>query len=206
VPEASLPVVESLLVEAVKAPRERIDELAERASAFAVGPGLGRGDEERKLARRLLTELELPAVVDADALFELEPADWPAARVLTPHAGELARLLGEESDWVDAHRLEAVRRAVEVYGCVVLLKGPGTLVGAPGEGVVACNTGTPALATAGTGDVLTGVIAAFLAKGLDARLAAVAGAIAHGRAAELAPHQVGLVASDVIDSLPLALS
>lgn len=206
VPEETLPVVETLLVEAVKAPRERVDELAERASAFAVGPGLGRGDEERALARRLLADLELPAVVDADALFELEVADWPAPRVLTPHAGELGRLLGEESTWVDAHRLKAVRRAVDRYRSIVLLKGPGTLVAAPGEGVLVCDAGTPALATAGTGDVLTGVIASFLAKGMDARLAAAAGAVAHGRAAELAPHQVGLVASDVIDSLPLALS
>ena len=206
VPETSLPVIEALLVEAVKAPRGRVDELAKRATAFAVGPGLGRGDEERSLARRLLGDLALPGVVDADALFELEAVDWPAPRVLTPHAGELGRLLGEESAWVDAHRLEAVQRAVERYGCVVLLKGPGTLVAAPGQGVLVCDAGTPALATAGTGDVLTGVIASFLAKGMDARLAAAAGAVAHGRAAELAPHQVGLMASDVIDSLPLALS
>ena len=206
VPTESLPVIETLLVEAVKAPRERVDELAERATALAVGPGLGRGDDERALVRRLLAERELPMVVDADALFELEPAEWPAPRVLTPHAGELGRLIGEDSDWVGAHRLEAVRRAVERYRCVVLLKGPDTLVGAPGEGVLVCDAGTAALATAGTGDVLTGVIASFLAKGMDARLAAAAGAIAHGRAAELAPHQVGLVASDVVDSLPLALA
>ncbi len=125
VPAATLPVIETLLVEAVKAPRERVDELAKRASAFAVGPGLGRGDEERALACRLLADLDLPAVVDADALFELEPADWPAPRVLTPHAGELGRLLSEESSWVDAHRLEAVRRAVDRYRCVVLLKEDG---------------------------------------------------------------------------------
>ena len=206
VPAVSLPVIETLLVEAVKAPRERIDELAQRASALAIGPGLGRGDEERSLVHRLLGQLELPAVVDADALYHLEPGDWPAPRVLTPHAGELGRLIGEESAWVDAHRLEAVRRAVERFWCVVLLKGPDTLIGAPGEGVLVSTSGTPALATAGTGDVLTGVIASFLAKGMDARLAAAAGAFAHGRAAQLAPHQVGLVASDVIDSLPLALS
>ena len=205
VPEESLPVVETLLIEAVKAPRERVDGLAKRASAFAVGPGLGRGGEDRALARRLLTDLELPAVVDADALFELEAAEWPAPRVLTPHAGELGRLLAEKSSWVDSHRLAAVRRAVDRYSCVVLLKGAGTLVAAPGEGVLVCDAGTAALATAGTGDVLTGVIAAFLSKGMDARLAAAAGAVAHGRAAELAPHQVGLVASDVIDSLALAL-
>jgi hydroxyethylthiazole kinase-like uncharacterized protein yjeF len=205
VPAASLPVIETLLVEAVKAPRERIDELAGRASALAIGPGLGRGDEHA-LVRRLLAELELPAVVDADALHDLEPADWAAPRVLTPHAGELGRLIGEESGWVDAHRLEALRRAVERFGCVVLLKGPDTLIGAPGQGVLVSTSGTPALATAGTGDVLTGVVASFLAKGMDARTAAAAGAFAHGRAAQLAPHQVGLVASDVVDSLPLALS
>jgi len=205
-PAASLPVVETRLLEAVKAPLERVDELAERASALAVGPGLGRGEEERALVRRLLAELDLPAVVDADALFELEPGAWPGPRVLTPHTGELGRLLGEESDWVDAHRLEAVRRATEKYNCVVLLKGADTLVAAPGEGVLVSAAGTPALATAGTGDVLTGVVAAFLAKGMDARLAAAAGAFAHGRASQLAPHQVGLVASDVITALPQALS
>jgi hydroxyethylthiazole kinase-like uncharacterized protein yjeF len=206
VPAETLPVIETVLLEAVKAPRERVDELAKRASSFAVGPGLGRGDEELALVRRLLSDLQLPAVVDADALFELEPGDWPAPRVLTPHAGELGRLLGEEAKWVDAHRLQAAQRAVDRYGCVVLLKGPGTLVAAPGEGVLVCDSGTPALATAGTGDVLTGVIASFLAKGVEARLAAAAGAVAHGRAAELAPHQVGLVASDVIASLPRALA
>ena len=86
VPEASLPVLETLLVEAVKAPRERIDELADRASSLAVGPGLGRAAEERALVRRLLAERDLPAVVDADALYELEPARWPAPRVLTPES------------------------------------------------------------------------------------------------------------------------
>ena len=206
VPEVSLPVLETLLVEAVKAPRERIDELADRASSLAVGPGLGRAAEERALVRRLLAERDLPAVVDADALYELEPARWPAPRVLTPHSGELARLLGEDSKWVDAHRLDALRQAVDRFACIVLLKGPDTLVGAPGHGVLVCSSGTSALATAGTGDVLTGVIASFLAKGMEARLAAAAGAVAHGRAAQLAPHQVGLVASDVIDSLPLALA
>jgi len=206
VPQAALPVVETRLLEAVKAPLERVDELAARASALAVGPGLGRGEGEHALVRRLLTEVALPAVVDADALFQLEPDDWPAQRVLTPHAGELGRLLGEDSTWVAAHRLAALERAVDRFRCVVLLKGPDTLVGAPGEDVLVCASGTPALATAGTGDVLTGVIAAFLAKGMDARLAAAAGAIAHGRAARLAPQQVGLVASDVIHALPQALA
>jgi hydroxyethylthiazole kinase-like uncharacterized protein yjeF len=202
----TLPIVEARLLEAVKVPLDRVDEVAERADALAIGPGLGRGEDERALVRRLLAELELPAVVDADALFELEPGEWPAARVLTPHSGELGRLLGEEPAWVDAHRLEALRRAVERYACVVLLKGPDTLVGAPGEGVLVRAKGAPALATAGTGDVLTGIIGAFLAKGMDARLAAAAGAVAQAEAAELTGKPSGMLAADVVGALPQALS
>ena len=109
----ALPVVEARLLEAVKRPLDDVDDAARRATALAIGPGLGRGADQQKLVARLLRELPIPAVVDADALFDLAPGDWPAPRVLTPHAGELARLLGDESGWVDAHRLEAVRRAAE---------------------------------------------------------------------------------------------
>jgi NAD(P)H-hydrate epimerase len=202
----TVPVVEARLLEAVKGPLDEVDDLAQRAGAVAVGPGLGRGEDERALVRRLLGELRQPVVVDADALFSLEPADWGGPRVLTPHAGELGRLLDRESTWVDAHRLEAVQAAVDRFGCVVLLKGADTLVGAPGEGVLVSASGSPALATAGSGDVLTGVVAAFLAKGMDPRLAAAAGAFAHGRAAQLVPHQRGVIASDVVAALPQALS
>ena len=89
--------------------------------------------------------------------------------MLTPHAGELARLLGTKSSEIDAHRLDAVRRAASRFGSVVLLKGADTLVAAPRQGVLVAGYGTPALATAGSGDVLTGVVAAFLAKGLEPR-------------------------------------
>lgn len=199
----AMAVVETRLLEAVKAPLDRVDELAERASAVAIGPGLGRGDDERALVRRLLRDLPVPVVVDADALFELEPDDWPAPRVLTPHSGELGRLLVRQD--VDEHRLEAVRAAADRFRCVVLLKGADTLVAAPGEGVLVTAAGTPALATAGSGDVLTGIVAAFLAKGIDARLAAAAAAFAHGRAAELGPER-GLIASDLVDALPDVLA
>lgn len=205
-PEASLPVLETLVLEAVKRPLGEAHEAAGRAGALALGPGLGRGEERRKLVRKLLLETEVPAVVDADGLDGLEPFERAAETVLTPHSGELGRLLGEESAWVDAHRLEALAQAVERFGCVVLLKGPDTLIGAPGEGVWVCGENVPALATAGTGDVLTGIIAAFLAKGLDARTAAAAAAVAHRRAARLAGKPAGLVASDVVDALPAALA
>jgi ADP-dependent NAD(P)H-hydrate dehydratase / NAD(P)H-hydrate epimerase len=204
-PSESLPVLEVQLLEAVKRPLEDVWEAAERARALALGPGLGRTEERGALVRRLLEETDLPAVVDADALFELEPFERSAGTVLTPHSGELARLLDVESSWVDAHRLEATRRAVERFGCVVLLKGEGTLVAAPGERMLVC-PGWPSLATAGTGDVLTGIIGAFLAKGMEARLAAAAAATLHAEAAAEAPQRAGLVASDVIEMLPYVLS
>ncbi len=204
-PRESLPVVEERLLEAVKRPLEEVEDAAARAGALALGPGLGREPESQALVRRLLTGLALPAVVDADALFGLEPFEREAPTVLTPHAGELGRLLGEESAWVGAHRLEAVRRAADLFGCVVLLKGADTLVASPGEGVLVCGFGPPSLATAGTGDVLTGIVAAFLAKGLEPRLAAAAAAVAHGLAAAAVPEQAGLIASDVIRELPRVL-
>ena len=200
-PRESLPVVEARLLEAVKRPLEEASEAAERAGALALGPGLGRTDEARQLVRRLLTETTLPAVVDADGLFGFEPLERNAPTVLTPHSGELARLLEVETAWVDAHRLEAVRRAIERFRCVVLLKGSETIVAAP-DARTLISTGTPRLATAGTGDVLTGIVGAFLAKRMEPQLATAAAARAHADAALAVPHERGLVASDVIAQLP----
>ncbi|MGZ8695371.1 MAG: NAD(P)H-hydrate dehydratase, partial [Gaiellaceae bacterium] len=109
------------------------------------------------------------------------------------------------SGWVAAHRLEALRRAVERFRCIVLLKGADTLIGAPGEPTLVVSGNVPALAAAGTGDVLTGIIAAFLAKGVEPRLAAAAAAVAHRRAARLSGKRRGLVAGDVVAALPEAL-
>jgi ADP-dependent NAD(P)H-hydrate dehydratase / NAD(P)H-hydrate epimerase len=211
VPEETLPVIEGLALEPVKVGWSEDDAVevvlraSERARAVAIGPGLGRGDARRALVRELLQRLDVPVVVDADGLFELEPVERSAPLVLTPHAGELARLLDMDSEWVDAHRLEAARSAAERFGAVVLLKGTDTIVEAPGAGVIVADFGPPALATAGTGDVLTGVVAAFLAKGVEPQLAAAAAAVVHGRAAQLAPHRAGLVASDLLGLLPAAL-
>lgn len=212
VPVASLAVAESLALEPVKRGfsfADALDELApdlERASALAVGPGLGRDEEARRLVRSLLERVPLPAVVDADALFGLEPVARDAAVVLTPHAGELARLLDTDAAWVSAHRLEASALCAERFGAVTVLKGPDTIVRAPDGRTVVCDTGAPSLATAGTGDVLTGVLGAFLAKGLDATDAAVAAAVAHGLAARSVAHQAGLIASDVVSALPAVLA
>ena len=208
VPAAALPVAETLALEPVKrgfdwtsAPEALQADVA-RSSAIALGPGLGRSDEARALVRALLERADLPAVVDADALFGLARVDRSAPTVLTPHAGELARLLGVEPAWVSAHRLEAAAEAAERFAAVVLLKGPDTIVCAPEGRVIVCDTGPPSLATAGTGDVLTGVVGAFLAKGVDVVDAAAAAAIAHGLAARSLPHQAGLIASDVAAALP----
>jgi ADP-dependent NAD(P)H-hydrate dehydratase / NAD(P)H-hydrate epimerase len=217
VPESTLPVFELRLLEAVKRPlpdeegivaegsADIVLDLGAKASALALGPGLGRGSGPRELVRRLLAEVTLPIVVDADALFELEPADWPGPRVLTPHEGELARLLGKTSNDVAAHRLASVREAVERFGCVVVLKGPDTLIAAPDHDLVVCALGLPSLATAGTGDVLTGIVAAFLAKGVEPHLAAAAAVVAQQCASVEAPQRAGLVASDLIDALPRVL-
>jgi ADP-dependent NAD(P)H-hydrate dehydratase / NAD(P)H-hydrate epimerase len=212
----AVPVFEQRLLEAVKLPCpeddglisiraiEPIAEFASKAGSLALGPGLGRGSGPKEVVRRLLTELDRPAVVDADGLHDLEPFERDAQTVLTPHEGELAHLLGVQSDWVAAHRLEAVKRAAENFHCVCLLKGADTLVAAPGQGVLVVSLGTPALATAGSGDVLTGIVAAFLAKGVDARTAAAAAAAAQQLASQAIP-QSGAVASDVVAALPLVL-
>ena len=211
VPRDCLAVAEALALEPVKRGVDwptAVDDLAPelaRAQTLAIGPGLGRSDDARALVRTLLEQTSLPAVVDADALFGLTPVVRDAPVVLTPHAGELARLLDAESDWVDGHRLEAAARGAERFGAVVLLKGADTIVRAPDGRTVVCDTGPPSLATAGTGDVLTGVVGAFLAKGLDPVDAAVAAAVAHGLAAATAPHRAGLVASDVVAALPSVL-
>jgi hydroxyethylthiazole kinase-like uncharacterized protein yjeF len=217
-PKSAIPIFEHWVLEAVKRPlpeddeglltAEAVDELVDlvgKGGALAIGPGLGRSEGTKELVRRVLAEANVPAVVDGDALFALEPADWPAPRVLTPHSGELARLLGVESDWVDAHRLAALDHAIETFKCVVLLKGAGTLVGEPGAGAIVCG-GDPALATAGTGDVLTGIVVAFLAKGVESRVAAAAAAVAHTEAAREAPQADGLIASDLIEALPRVLA
>ena len=196
--------VEPLVLEAVKRPLDEVWEALPRHRALAVGPGLGRTPDRQALVRRLLEETELPVVVDADGLFGLEPFARSAPTVLTPHSGELARLLGYDSAWVDAHRLAVALEAVEEFDCICLLKGADTIVAAP-EGALVCHLEHPSLATAGTGDVLTGVIGAFLAKGVEARLAAAAAAVTCDLAAGLGPDR-GLVASDVVSQLPRALS
>ena len=185
---------------------------SERAKALVVGPGLARTDVTRDAVRRLLAASPLPAVVDADGLYALGGradaagalARRSAPTVLTPHAGEFAHL---NDSPVGPDRLGAVRDLASTVGATVLLKGSTTVIAGPGgdDPVLLTTAGDSRLATAGSGDVLSGVIGALLAQGLAGPLAAAAGAFVHGRAAGLGWRR-GLVAGDLLDLLPAALA
>jgi ADP-dependent NAD(P)H-hydrate dehydratase / NAD(P)H-hydrate epimerase len=186
-----------------------------RANAVVLGPGFSKRDGAQALARELAGRVETPLVVDADGLNALARrapellSGRVAATVLTPHAGELGRLLGIDSGEIARSRLAHVRAAAAETGAIVVLKGDDTLVADPSGRVAVSAGGAPGLATAGTGDVLSGVIAALLAKGLDPFTAACAGVHAHLRAGQLAaaPHGPdGVIASDVIARLPEAFA
>jgi hydroxyethylthiazole kinase-like uncharacterized protein yjeF len=192
---------------------EKILELSERTSALVVGPGMGVGDEGRRLVEGILKGTGIPVLLDADAVTNLAGSDALAGRgastVITPHAGELGRLLGSGAKEVSARRLRAAREAAEAHDCCVLLKGSDTLV-ARGASVAVNSTGNVALATAGTGDILSGVIGALLSRGMDAYEAARAGAWVHGRAAELWLEETGwpaesMIAADLLGYLPEAV-
>jgi len=184
-------------------------ELARSASAVAIGPGLGRTTDVVKLVSGVLRELpRTPVVIDADGLNALAPFSdefkgRPVPLVLTPHPGEFGRLVGTE---LAADRERAATEFARRFGVVLLLKGMATLV-ADGQLLYRNSTGNPGMATGGSGDVLTGVIAALLAQRLSPFDAAVLGAWVHGRAGDVAAGslgQTGLTAADIAESLPTA--
>jgi len=185
----------------------------ERAAAGVLGPGLGRDPGSVELARDAAAAIEAPLVIDADGLGAFAGelgriAERGAPTVLTPHAGELGRLLGRPAEEVSAHRLAAAREAARAAGAVVVLKGDDTIV-TDGERVAVNALSAPALATAGTGDVLSGIVAALLARGLEPFAAACAGVIAHARAGRDAAARIGaaesVIATDVIGSIPAGM-
>jgi ADP-dependent NAD(P)H-hydrate dehydratase / NAD(P)H-hydrate epimerase len=185
----------------------------ERAAAGVLGPGLGREPSAFELAREVGGEIGAPLVIDADGLnafaghLELLRARG-APTVLTPHAGELGRLLERDSSEVDAHRLAAAKEAAGATGAILVLKGDDTIV-TDGERVAINEISAPALATAGSGDVLSGITAALLARGLEPFAAACAAVVAHARAGRDAALRLGVtesvIASDVIDSIPAGM-
>lgn len=190
------------------AERASLDALIERADVIAIGPGLGRDSWARSLLEVVLGS-RLPLVLDADALNLLAESphhrdDW----ILSPHPGEAARLLGKRAAQVQDDRLAALRQLNDRYGGVAVLKGACTLIGVEGETPSLCDRGNPGMATAGMGDVLTGVLAALRAQIGNAWDAARAGVLAHALAGDDAAKsgERGLIASDVIARLPACLN
>ncbi|HEY3669109.1 MAG TPA: NAD(P)H-hydrate dehydratase, partial [Polyangiaceae bacterium] len=189
-----------------------LDELLERADSVAIGPGLGLDARARRIVDHVVLSVPKTKVVDADAISHFAGRaealrEAPGDIVLTPHSGEMARLVGGSAADVEADRFGTVTRAVLLTGSVVLLKGHRTLVGAPGERVAINATGTSALATGGSGDVLSGMLAAFAAL-FDARRAAYTAAYVHGIAGERrSQHGIdrGVLAHEIADEVPLAL-
>jgi hydroxyethylthiazole kinase-like uncharacterized protein yjeF len=187
-------------------PLAQLLELSHGAHAAVVGPGLGRSDGTQALAAALWSGLPVPTVFDADGLHGLRPAAFAAPRVLTPHEGELLGLMGPRG--LDAGRPAAALALAEAFQSVALLKGPGTLVARPDGRVSVNSTGSAVLASAGTGDVLSGLIGALMAQGADAYDAARLGAWVHGRAGDRwasANAGRGLLAGDLADGLPAVL-
>ena len=193
-----------------RAARADLERLAGAADVIAAGPGLGKSDEVRALARWLVQEVEKPRVLDADALNALassgsEPFDGligPA--VITPHPGEFGRLLGKSAAEVQDDREGLAAEFAASNKLIVLLKGKGTIV-TDGTRLYVNESGNPGMATGGAGDCLTGVIAALMGQGFPPFEAAVLGAFAHGLAGDLAAEhsgQIGMIAGDVVDAIP----
>ncbi len=200
---------QSLALEA----KDRLLELARRMDAVAIGPGLSLDPETQELARVLIRELQRPMVVDADALSALaghldllRHAAGP--RVLTPHPGEMARMLGTTIEAVQADRIEMARTFAREHRVAIALKGAHTVIGGPDGHVTINPTGNPGMAKGGAGDVLTGIVGALLAREIEPAAALRAGCYLHGLAGDVAARERGeyaMLASDIIESLPAAL-
>jgi NAD(P)H-hydrate epimerase len=198
----------ALAMDALQQALERMS----RVQSLILGPGLGRDPQALEFARALAQQAEVTLLLDADGLNAHAGvlgrlADRPFPTVLTPHAGELGRLLSEDSAAVERRRLQSALTAASEAKAVVVLKGDDTIVADPDGRVAVSRGGAAALATAGSGDVLSGVIGAFLAKQMNPFDAACAGVFLHVEAGKLAAAQIGpegVIASDVIDALPRA--
>ena len=188
---------------------DQLKKIWDQFDAIAIGPGLGREPATLQLARQVIIHCPKPLVIDADALFALAGHTQillkaKAARVLTPHSGEMSRLTNLRPKEIEAGRLKTARDFARRYNCVLLLKGHRTVVASPQGKTYINRTGNVGMATAGSGDVLTGMITAFLGQGMGPFDAAKYGAYYHGKAGDLAARargKLGMIASDIIDHL-----
>jgi len=224
-PVSQQPVVASLVVEAMTEPlpetpartlalkaRDVIVELAAPRDAVAIGPGIGLDEETQQLVRSLIQELRKPLAADADALTALAGhlealRAAPSVRCLTPHPGEMARMLGARVDDVQRDRIETAREFATRYRVYVVLKGARSVIGTPDGRVFVNPSGNPGMASGGTGDVLTGMLGAFLARGMEPGAALQSSVYLHGSAGDIAAERVGeeaLIAGDVVAAIPEA--
>jgi len=188
-------------------------DLAKGKDAVAIGPGLGTHPSTLAVVRELVTRIPIPVVVDADGINALAGAEEclrraAGPRLLTPHPGECSRLVGLPSDAVLRDRIRVVQRTAADLRATLVLKMARTLVGDPTGGVAVVPTGNPGMGTGGAGDILTGLIAGMIARGVEPLLAARAGAYVHGLAGDLAAERLGqeaMIAGDLLECLPEAI-
>lgn len=190
-----------------------VEELSNYWDVIALGPGMGRQNETQAAIREIVRNAEKPLVIDADGIVALaghmdviHQAD--AMAILTPHPGEMAQLTGLSAMQVNQDRIGIARRTANQWGSIIVLKGAPTIVAFPDGEVFVNTSGNAGMATGGTGDVLTGVIAALIAQGLSSHDAAVAGVYLHGLAGDIASQAgaVGLIAGDLLQALPAAIA
>lgn len=182
---------------------------AEAADVLAIGPGLGTSESTQEAVRTILQKITTPVVIDADALTALAGhteilAAMQAQKVLTPHPGEMARLTGLEIAEIEADRINIAKKYAEQWQAIVVLKGAPTVIGCPNGTVYVNSTGNSSLATGGSGDVLTGIIAGLAAQEISLQEAAICGVYLHGLAAELTGIDIGLAAGELAAWLPQA--
>lgn len=185
--------------------------LASDNDVLAIGPGLGRSPDTMALVRDVIQLAERPLVIDADALYALNGhteilAAASVLPVVTPHSGEMSRLIGLSAKEIDENKIAAARQAAEQWGSIVILKGAHSIVAFPDGEIFINSTGNAAMATGGTGDVLTGMIAGLIAQGLSSHDAAVAGVYLHGLAGDIAADAqgYGMLAGDLLKAIPAA--
>jgi len=183
---------------------------AAKSDVLAIGPGLGTSEATGEVILNILENYEGTAVIDADALTALSRKaeilpQLKCTKILTPHPGEMARLCGLSAAEVDVRRIELAEKYAAEWNCVLVLKGAPTVIGCPDGTVYVNTTGTPAMATGGCGDVLTGIIAGLCAQGIEAEAAAACGVYLHGLAGELAADGcIGLAAGELAAFVPEA--
>lgn len=185
----------------------------EDSDVVVLGPGLSQHPETQKLIRKLIFKIKKPMILDADALNAISRNTSMLIKIksnyiVTPHPGEMSRLINKGMEYVKNNRLIVAKKFSRDYNAVVVLKGAGTVVAEPGEKYYVNTTGNPGMATAGSGDVLTGIIAGFLSQGLKAFDAARLGVYVHGLAGNLAAKdkgEIGLIAGDILENIPHAI-